>query len=65
MNSDEERLTMDIAEAAKLLGISRNLAYELAKTGTLPVVRLGKRLLVPKKALQTMLESADTASRGG
>lgn len=58
MNSNTEKLTYDILEAAKLLGISRNLAYDLAKDGTLPVIKCGKRLLVPRKALERMLEGA-------
>ena len=43
-------------EAAELLGISRNNAYELVKRGELPVIRLGKRLLIPRVALDKMLE---------
>ena len=50
-----ERLTLTVDEAAHRLGISRGLAYELARCGQLPVVRLGRRLLVPKAALEHML----------
>jgi excisionase family DNA binding protein len=57
MNSNE-RLVYDIAEAAKILGIGRNAAYEAAKRGELPVVRVGKLLRVPKAALHRMLEQA-------
>ena len=53
-----ERLTYDVEEAAKVLGISRNLAYEMVHTGALPVVKLGKRLLVPRRALEKLLEEA-------
>jgi excisionase family DNA binding protein len=53
--SISERLCLSVPEAAALLGISRNLAYEMAKQGQLPVVRFGKRLLVPKVALEKML----------
>lgn len=53
-----ERLGVNIPTAAKALGISRNLAYELAREGRLPTVRLGKRLVVPLKALERMLEEA-------
>jgi len=49
------RLTLTIEEAARLLGISRGLAYEMARCGKLPVVRLGRRLLVSKAALERML----------
>ncbi len=51
-----ERLTLTIDEAAEALGISRNTAFARAKTGELPVIRLGRRLLVPRKALDAMLE---------
>jgi len=50
-----ERLTLTVEEAARLLGISRGLAYEMARCGKLPVVRLGRRLLVSKAALERML----------
>ena len=54
---NSERLTMTISEAAKALGISRNLCYELARRGELPVIRLGeKRLVISRVALERMLE---------
>lgn len=52
-----ERLTMTVEEAGEALGISRATAYMLAKTGGIPVIRLGeRRLVVPRVALQKMLE---------
>ena len=55
MNGDS--LTMTIPEVAKALGISRNLCYELARRGELPVIRLGeKRLVISRVALERMLE---------
>jgi len=51
-------LTMTVGEAALALGISRNSAYALARSGQLPVVRLGKRLLVSRSALERMLAQA-------
>jgi excisionase family DNA binding protein len=58
----EEKLTFTVEEAGRLLGISRALAYEMARTGKLPTLRFGKRLVVPKKAVQDMLELAATPS---
>lgn len=55
-----ERRTLSIEQAAKILGISRGLAYELANVGELPVVRLGKRIVVPIDALNALLDSATT-----
>lgn len=50
-----ERLTLTIEEAAHLLGIGRGLAYEMARCGKLPVIRFGRRLLVPRVALEKLL----------
>jgi len=55
---NNERLTMTIAEVAKALGISRNLAYDLARRDELPVkvLRLGqKRLLVSRIAFERVM----------
>jgi excisionase family DNA binding protein len=57
-----ERLTMTVEEAGEALGISRATAYLLAKTGDIPVIRLGeRRLVVPIKALDELLASAGKA----
>ena len=51
-------LTMTIPELARALGISRGLAYELAKRDELPVkvLRLGdKRMVVSKRAIADLL----------
>jgi excisionase family DNA binding protein len=53
---ESERLTFTVEEAGVLLGISRALAYEMARTGRLPTLRFGKRIVVPKKAIENMLE---------
>ena len=53
-----ERLTYSVEEAATLLGISRSLAYEAARTGDLPTIRIGRRILVPAAALQRLIDAA-------
>jgi excisionase family DNA binding protein len=50
-----ERRTYTIEESARILGIGRNQAYDAAKRGELPTVRLGRRLLVPRDALEKFL----------
>ncbi len=50
--------TLTILQASELLGISRNSAYEAARTGELagvPVLRVGRRLLVPAASLRAVL----------
>lgn len=51
----DERLTYSVEEAARLCGVSRGLAYQAAKSGELPTVRLGSRLLVPRARLEDLL----------
>lgn len=48
-------LTLSIPEAAQLLGISKNLAYEAAARGEIPTVKIGRRVLVPRAGLNRLL----------
>ena len=50
-----KRATITIEEAAKRLGIGRNQAYEGARKGQIPTIRIGKRILVPVAALERLL----------
>jgi excisionase family DNA binding protein len=59
----EGRLVYTVAEAGELLGISRAFAYELVARGELPVIRLGRRRLVPKVALLSLV--GKPSSEGG
>ena len=52
----EKPLAVTVEKAGQLLGISRNLAYQLAKSGELPTIKIGeKRRLVPVAKLEEML----------
>jgi len=53
---DDSRLAIDVPEAGALLGLSRNGAYQAAAAGTLPTIRVGRRILVPRAALMRLLE---------
>lgn len=55
-NSGVKRLCITVPEAASMLGLSRNFTYELVKQKQLPVIKFGKRLLIPRAALEKMLE---------
>lgn len=52
---DDGSLVLTISEAAALLRISRGLAYELARRNELPVMRLGRRVMVSRRALDDFL----------
>jgi excisionase family DNA binding protein len=51
-----EKLGLTVPEAGELLGICRGTAYKLARDGVLPALRLGRRLVVPRRALDRLLE---------
>lgn len=54
--SEDPRLTLTVGETAELLGISRSTAYEYVRTGELPSVILGRRVLIPRHRLQRLLD---------
>jgi hypothetical protein len=56
--AQEQRRTITVAEAGRLLGVSRNSAYHYAEAGLLPTLRLGNRLFVLKAPFEKMLEGA-------
>ena len=59
------RETLTVEEAAKVLGVGRNTAYEAVRRGEIPSIRVGRRLVVPKAALERMLECGGWEQFGG
>ena len=58
--------TCTIEESAVVLHIARTSAYAAAKSGDLPTISIGRRLLVPTAALRRMLQlDGPLDSRGG
>ena len=56
-DSEIRAATISVASAAKLLGIGRQTAYELARRGELPgALRLGHRIVVSRRALSRFLD---------
>ena len=57
MANRTEPATVNVEYAAQLLGIGRQTAYNLAKEGKLPgALRLGRRIVVSRKALEEFLD---------
>ena len=53
-----ERDVLTVEEAAQRLGIGRGSAYEAARRGEIPIIRIGRRILVPRLAFERMLSEA-------
>jgi excisionase family DNA binding protein len=52
---NEPRLTLTVGEAAKLLRLSRAFTYELVARGELPSLRFGRRVVIPRIAIERIL----------
>ena len=48
-------LAMTVEEAAGVLRIGRSAAYAAARSGDLPVIRVGRCLRVPRDRLEALL----------
>lgn len=46
---------MSVEQAGDVFGISRASAYEGVRTGEIPSIRIGRRILVPTAAVRKML----------
>ena len=58
MTKKTEKLTLTVDETARALGLSRNSCYQAVETGALPSLRIGKRILIPRFALERLLAGA-------
>jgi len=52
-----ERTVLTVDEVARLLGISKPKAYELTKETGFPVVRIGKRTIIPFEQFMRWLDA--------
>jgi excisionase family DNA binding protein len=49
---DQQPLLLSVPDAALLLGIGATLCWELVHSGQLETIRLGRRVLVPRSAVE-------------
>ena len=61
-DKNESRKTLTVPEAGLLLGVGRDAAYAAAHRGEIPVLRIGSRLLVPRAALERLLDGVSHRS---
>lgn len=51
-----DSVTLTVAQTAQMLGISRWLVQQAVRDGSLPAVRLGRRILIPRIRLEAWLD---------
>ena len=50
-------LTLCVEDLMPILNIGRNTAYELVHSGTIPSIKIGRQLRIPKQALIDYLDT--------
>ena len=58
MSNHSDPLVLTAVETARLLRIGRGTVYEYIRCGSIPSIRIGRRILVPRAALERMLSEA-------
>ena len=53
-----DSLVLTAGETARLLRLSKTTVYDQIRQGSIPSIRIGKRILIPKAALMHKLEEA-------
>ena len=59
---DQEPAVYQVREVAALLGLDPKSVYAAVQSGELPGRRVGRRVLIPRKAFDRWLAEADRAS---
>ena len=51
-----DKLVLTVQETAEALGVSDDLVYELTAQGVLPCLHLGRRRMIPRRAVDLLIE---------
>ncbi len=54
-----------LEELSRVLQISRSTAYRMAAQGSIPSLRVGRRVIVPKEHLVRWIDSSVSCEKGG
>jgi len=55
MTNKESDIVLSVEQARRELCISRGLIYQAIRNGEIPSIRIGRRILIPRAALQLKL----------
>jgi excisionase family DNA binding protein len=60
-----EKMAYSIRETAEAIGLHPNTVYELVKSGKLPSITLGRKILISKIELQAWLKNGNQPPAAG
>ena len=56
----DAKVTLSVAEAAKMVGISKPKMYEIVRAGKLRTVKIGKKILISRQSLLDWIRKGDS-----
>lgn len=59
----DEHSVLTVSEAASVLRLSRAFTYDLVARGELPSVHFGRRIMIPRAAIERILDDSLPTSR--
>ena len=59
----EQSLTVGVREGARLLGVGIVSLYTAIQAGNVPVIRIGRRIRIPRTTLERIAENPERFSR--
>ena len=62
---DDLPLALRVEDLMPILGIGRNTAYELVRSGQIRSIRVGRKIRVPKDAVAAFLGETEDLLHGG
>ena len=62
---DDLPLALRVEDLMPILGIGRNTAYELVRSGQIRSIRVGRKIRVPKDAVAAFLGETENLLNGG
>ena len=62
---DDIPLALRVEDLMPILGIGRNTAYELVRSGQIRSIRVGRKIRVPKDAVAAFLGETEDLLHGG
>jgi hypothetical protein len=66
MNTEDEEATVSVTQAHEMIGkrqVSRGAFYAAIRRGDVPCIKIGSRLLIPRRWIVDKLASTTTAQK--
>ena len=59
---DVDSIVWTVAEVGKILRLSRGATYEAIRSKQIPSIQIGRRILIPRAALERLVDGTNNSS---